>query len=85
VDNPPGRAGLGIAFPNLSAEKVTMYEIKYTVNGKEQTHRYSGDKNGAVGWAKSLAEESGSKAVCEHVDNDGNRTHVISVGDSKAK
>lgn len=64
------------------------YEIEYRSkwSGKKEVHRYSGTRSGAEGWARSLAEEHGCRAVCTNIadgpyDHSGKRTHILSVGD----
>jgi hypothetical protein len=68
------------------------YQIKFRDkwSGKTRVHTYEGNVAGAEGWARSLAEEHGSKAEAVHIadgpyDHSGKVTHVISVGDDNGR
>lgn len=61
-----------------------MWEITYIDKwtGKERVRRHAHNEASARRWTQSLARNNGCKAVCEKVDAEGNRRHIVSEGDA---
>lgn len=69
----------------MSSIRITRFEIEYTCrwSGQTSTHINTNSVADAGGWAKSLAQENGCKAVCVAVHEDGTRKHIVSEGNDK--